>query len=64
MFQFLELRRDSVIFRNDRVRVLQTGARLVRYHVPVFGTETRLVVVQQKVTICFQCVDWRNELAH
>ena len=54
MLHFLELRHDSAIYRNNRVRalqtgarfvryrvrVLQTGARLARYHVPLFGTET------------------------
>ena len=51
VFEFLELRHESAIYRNNRIRVLQTGARSVVYHVPLFGTGTRLVVVQLKVAI-------------
>ena len=44
VFEFLELRHDSAIFRNNRVRVLQTGARFVVYHVRVLQTGARSVV--------------------
>ena len=40
MLHFLVLGHDSAIFRNNRVRVLQTGARSVVYRVRVFGTGT------------------------